>query len=117
MKKSYILIFAAVLVPSTVFAHSGRTNQDGCHTNNKTGEYHCHAKKQKSSRTQARTYARTSEKSIASDEKVFECSYNFYNCSDFTYQNEAQSVLEACGMRRDIHDLDRDHDGLACESL
>ncbi|MDH5478268.1 MAG: YHYH domain-containing protein [Nitrospinota bacterium] len=23
-------------------AHGGRTNKDGCHTNRKTGEYHCH---------------------------------------------------------------------------
>ena len=24
------------------YAHSGRTNADGCHTNSKTGDYHCH---------------------------------------------------------------------------
>jgi hypothetical protein len=23
-------------------AHSGGTNDDGCHTNHKTGDYHCH---------------------------------------------------------------------------
>ncbi|MEZ5648691.1 MAG: YHYH domain-containing protein [Alphaproteobacteria bacterium] len=27
------------------FAHSGRTNAKGCHTNHKTGDYHCHRKK------------------------------------------------------------------------
>ena len=27
-------------------AHPGGTNADGCHTNRKTGEYHCHTKKQ-----------------------------------------------------------------------
>lgn len=25
-----------------VLSHSGGTNSDGCHTNHKTGDYHCH---------------------------------------------------------------------------
>ena len=46
------------------------------------------------------------------------CSYNAYNCSDFSTHNEAQSVYESCGgVANDIHRLDRDKDGLACESL
>ncbi|WP_348627055.1 YHYH domain-containing protein [Mesorhizobium sp. M4B.F.Ca.ET.049.02.1.2] len=24
------------------YAHSGGTDANGCHTNHKTGEYHCH---------------------------------------------------------------------------
>jgi len=43
------------------------------------------------------------------------CSSNFYNCSDFQTQAEAQKVLEACG--RDVHKLDGDSDGVACETL
>jgi hypothetical protein len=27
---------------TTVDSHSGGTNSDGCHTNHKTGDYHCH---------------------------------------------------------------------------
>ncbi|MBT4192595.1 MAG: hypothetical protein HOE11_04760 [Candidatus Diapherotrites archaeon] len=42
------------------------------------------------------------------------CSYNTYNCSDFKTQKEAQKVFEICSI--DIHDLDRDNDGLACEN-
>jgi len=46
------------------------------------------------------------------------CSYNAYNCDDFSTQNEAQAVYEACGgLSRDIHGLDRDKDGTACDSL
>ncbi len=46
------------------------------------------------------------------------CSYNAYNCANFTTQNEAQSAYEACGgINNDVHDLDRDKDGIACESL
>lgn len=46
------------------------------------------------------------------------CSYNAYNCADFTTHAEAQAVFEACGgISNDVHRLDRDKDGLACESL
>lgn len=47
-----------------------------------------------------------------------ECSSNKYNCADFKTQAEAQSVFEACGgLANDIHRLDNDKDGKACESL
>jgi len=46
------------------------------------------------------------------------CSYNTYNCSDFVTHAEAQSVYEQCGgVNNDVHRLDQDKDGLACESL
>lgn len=46
------------------------------------------------------------------------CGFNAYNCGDFFSQEEAQSAYEACGgPNSDVHDLDRDADGLACESL
>ncbi len=46
------------------------------------------------------------------------CSYNVYNCSDFSTHNEAQTVYESCGgVSNDVHRLDRDKDGLACETL
>jgi hypothetical protein len=44
------------------------------------------------------------------------CSGNLYNCGDFAI-GEAQACYNHCisqGMG-DIHDLDRDHDGIACE--
>jgi len=46
------------------------------------------------------------------------CSYNAYNCTDFTTHAEAQAVYEYCGgVNNDIHQLDRDKDGQACETL
>jgi len=46
------------------------------------------------------------------------CSYNAYNCSDFSSHAEAQEIFEYCGgVTNDIHRLDADKDGLACESL
>jgi hypothetical protein len=37
------VLFAAI--PVVAFAHSGGTDQYGCHTNHQTGEYHCHKPK------------------------------------------------------------------------
>ena len=52
------------------------------------------------------------------DESVPICSSNYYNCADFNTQSEAQAVFEYCGgIGNDIHWLDGDDDGVACESL
>jgi Staphylococcal nuclease homologue/Excalibur calcium-binding domain len=46
------------------------------------------------------------------------CNRNAYNCGDFNTHAEAQAVYEACGgVGNDVHKLDRDRDGIACESL
>jgi hypothetical protein len=47
------------------------------------------------------------------------CNGNTYNCSNFKTHDEAQAVFMCC-MRKagqDIHRLDSDGDGSACESL
>ena len=41
--------------------------------------------------------------------------YYNYNCSDFLTQAEAQAIYDQCG--NDINGLDRDKDGIVCESL
>lgn len=50
---------------------------------------------------------------------VCDCSGNIYNCSDFTTHAQAQACYDYCVSqgRGDIHDLDGDSDGTACESL
>lgn len=41
MKKLIAMMF--ILVTSQLaIAHSGGTDANGCHTNHKTGDYHCH---------------------------------------------------------------------------
>jgi len=41
-----------------------------------------------------------------------------YDCSDFSSQSEAQEFFEdEGGPEDDYHNLDRDGDGIACESL
>ena len=51
-------------------------------------------------------------------ENQYICDYNNYNCDDFNSHAEAQIVYELCGgVSNDIHYLDGDKDGLACETL
>ena len=46
------------------------------------------------------------------------CESDVYDCADFNTQAEAQEVYEGCGgITNDIHWLDGDDDGSACESL
>jgi len=48
----------------------------------------------------------------------FNGEYNDYDCSDFSTHNEAQRFFELeGGPYKDHHGLDRDNDGIACESL
>jgi hypothetical protein len=50
---------------------------------------------------------------------VCSCSGNLYNCSDFATHAQAQACYNYCLSlgRGDIHRLDADNDGIACESL
>jgi Excalibur calcium-binding domain len=47
------------------------------------------------------------------------CEENVYNCGDFKTQSEAQEVYDTCHTSEnpDRHGLDRDGDGVACQSL
>lgn len=49
---------------------------------------------------------------------IGECSPEKYNCSNFATQAQAQAVFADCGGKgQDVHELDRDADGVACEDL
>lgn len=43
MKKLILLL--TLIAPYSVSAHSGRTNSEGCHSDKKRNEYHCHRRK------------------------------------------------------------------------
>lgn len=52
------------------------------------------------------------------DTSGYTCSSNKYNCTDFKTHAEAQAVFDQCGgAENDIHKLDNNKDGEACESL
>jgi hypothetical protein len=47
------------------------------------------------------------------------CDYEAHNCADFSTQIEAQACHDRCFtiVGYDVHDLDRDDDSIACETL
>lgn len=50
---------------------------------------------------------------------LYICDRDAYNCSNFDTQSEAQAVFDYCVALNfgDIHKLDQNNDGVACESL
>ncbi len=110
-------IIVVVLAPYFAFAHPGRTDKNGCHTNRKTGVYHCHKKKiHKSGRKikstpvkrKARSHAKLTARILFEDK----------DCKDFLTHAEAQAFfIKNGGPKHDPHRLDKDKDGIACEAL
>lgn len=45
-----VLTILVSVIGINAFAHGGGVNAEGCHTNRKTGDYHCHGGKSKSAR-------------------------------------------------------------------
>lgn len=48
-------------------------------------------------------------------ESFCDCNFDKYNCDDFSSKSEAQDCFDSCVT--DVHKLDRDKDGQACETL
>ena len=46
MKTTIRILLLMAAFPSVVFAHGGGLDGSGCHTNRKTGDYHCHGSSQ-----------------------------------------------------------------------
>ncbi|HEY5568631.1 MAG TPA: YHYH domain-containing protein [Gammaproteobacteria bacterium] len=42
LRRTWIAAATALILAQPVFPHPGGTNADGCHTDRRTGEYHCH---------------------------------------------------------------------------
>lgn len=93
MKK--IVVALGVLSFTQAYAHGGRTDSSGCHTNRKTGDYHCHG---------GGSSARAAVSQPTRTNKVY--------CASFDTQEEAQAYSD----RHPNSGLDRDGDGIACES-
>jgi hypothetical protein len=65
------------------------------------------------------TSAPVAPQPTATTAAVCECGGDTYNCGDFSRQAQAQACYNYCVSigRGDIHRLDRDNDGVVCESL
>ena len=120
---SIVLAFLFLtLSPQLVESHGGGLDSFGCHHNRKLGGYHCHrgpmagqAFFSKSEMIQALE----GSKGGRGKRKTFDPSSclgqgDRCNCSDFESQVQAQAILRSDPT--DPNRLDRDRDGLACES-
>ncbi|MDB5225157.1 MAG: beta-lactamase domain protein [Candidatus Adlerbacteria bacterium] len=104
------LVLAISIAPAVALASPGRTDAKGCHTESKTGNYHCHSKP--AVKTEAKVVTKTVAKTAAKSGFVDK------NCPDFATHAQAQAFFIANGgPSSDPHRLDADKDGLACETL
>jgi hypothetical protein len=98
-----VLLFAPAALSVPVWAHPGGLNAQGCHTNRKTGDYHCH---RSGSGSAASTGSQRAFGAAASGGVAFR------NCS-------AARAAGAAPVRRGDPGygphLDRDNDGIGCE--
>lgn len=108
MKKILLIFILSIIIPcGFVFAHPGRTDANGCHTNKETGEYHCHTQSNKIVRTEARGIIKTESRG-----SFGECGSKTY-CKEMSSCEEAKYFLNSCNLIR----LDGDSDGVPCESI
>ena len=94
-----IVLLVASLSCGAAAAHGGGLDRKGCHTNPKTGKYHCH---------------RTQRSAPAGATAITEgsCGAKSY-CKEMKSCAEARHYLKDCGLAK----LDKDGDGVPCESL
>lgn len=52
---------------------------------------------------------------VEDDFSLNSCDHDWYDCKYYSTQEKAQMIYESCS--KDIHQLDRDNDGIACETL
>ena len=62
---------------------------------------------------------KTKRETSTGENAVCSCSGDRYDCKDFSTQNQAQACFDFCKSQKkgDVHNLARDKDGIACESL
>lgn len=96
-------IVALLVLPAPALAHGGGTDASGCHTNHKTGEYHCHRPKGGASPAPRPAPAR----GVSGSSAVY-----FPNCASAHAAGAAPLYRGRPGYRPA---LDRDGDGVACE--
>lgn len=98
------LSWALLLVASGAWAHGGGLDANGCHTNHKTGQYHCHGAKA--------APAPRAASGLVGGSPVASPGGAYANCS------EARAAGAAPVRRGDPgygSHLDRDGDGVGCE--
>ncbi|WP_409514961.1 excalibur calcium-binding domain-containing protein [Brevundimonas sp.] len=96
---------ATLAMPTMTAAHPGGLNSEGCHTNRKTGDYHCHRGSQSRS-------APARPQSFSSNGSGSRSGGAFANCAAARAAGAAPVRRGEPGYGRH---LDRDGDGVGCE--
>lgn len=119
---SFIVASALFLLSTSSTAHSGRTNAQGCHNDNRNGGYHCHGAPARSAPNipaqRAPAVGQTNSTTSANchpsysgclrrDAGDYDCAGGSGNGPNFTGR------VQVLGF--DEFDLDRDGDGWGCE--
>lgn len=112
-QKTLLILLATFLISVVSFSHSGRTDSNGCHTNRKTGEYHCHGKKSSSSSSRNRTSGKTANTASNVKKSSNSGSLYFSNCTEARSRGYSNIKRGEAGY---ASHLDRDKDGIACET-
>lgn len=87
--------------------HSGGLNAEGCHTNRKTGEHHCHRPQAAKPAEKPRERARLHDAPAQAERPV-----SFGSCAEARANGYRRMKAGQPGYARR---LDRDGDGVACE--
>lgn len=97
--RRYLLLLAAVVLlgnPLSAFAHSGGLDANGCHTNRKTGDYHCHrAPVSEGPPSEAGPPIKKSTSGICHDRK----SQYYVSTKNFTAFQTMKACIESGGRR------------------
>lgn len=104
----YVSLLQIAAPSSYAFAHAGGLNAEGCHTNRKTGEYHCHRGKAPPPAQPAQLVAQRNISSESSNSSEI----RFSSCRE---AREAGAAPLKRGEPGYSETLDRDRDGVACE--
>lgn len=98
------LLLVVLLLPGAALAHGGGLDANGCHTNHKTGDYHCHRG--------ATAAAPPRASYLVSPTNSARSSVQYANCSEARAAGAAPVRAGDPGYSRK---LDRDGDGVGCE--
>ena len=104
------LSIAGLLLPTTVLAHSGGLNAEGCHNDRKTGGYHCH---RASGETRRQPQSATMPRALVGAGVGVGTGRAYRNCSEARAAGAAPVRRGEPGYGPH---LDRDNDGVGCEN-
>lgn len=105
LRLTFLLLFVFIAgAPKIAHAHGGGLDANGCHTNRKTGDYHCHRNSAVDSENKF-TIQRSTTQEMSCDGKT--------RCGQMLSCAEARYYMKNCDLGR----LDGDGDGIPCETL